>query len=109
MLDYVIIGGCVIILLALWMIDFLNRQDRNREQQEIKENQRVDTSVSLSQIVIKVLDIYEESHIRIPADIIEDLSYMRFHDEKEVFTFIENQRNYWKLENTKKPYRKEVK
>jgi len=70
------------------------------------EKQSINKDVSLSNIKVKILDIYEESHIQIPVDIVEELSNINLYEEKEIFDYIENQRNYWKLENQKKPFRK---
>lgn len=72
------------------------------------EDRTIDKNVSLTKLEISVLDIYDASGIRIPSDIIEDLSYMRLDNEKAIMEYIENQRYFWKLENTKKPF-KEVK
>jgi len=70
------------------------------------EKQSINKDVRLSNIKVKILDIYEESHIQIPVDIVEELSNINLYEEKEIFDYIENQRNYWKLENQKKPFRK---
>lgn len=69
------------------------------------ENRTIDNSVSLTKLEIQVLDYFDESGIRISSDIIEDLHAMRFSSEFEIFRFIQNQRTFWKLENTKKPFR----
>lgn len=69
------------------------------------ESNTIDNNVKLTAAQISVLNIYEDSHIRIPADILEDLSSRKFSSEKEIFSYIENQRSFWKLENTKKPYK----
>lgn len=69
------------------------------------ESNKIDNNVKLTAAQISVLNIYEDSHIRIPADILEDLSSRKFSSEKEIFSYIENQRYFWKLENTKKPYK----
>ena len=89
----------------------LESQIRTKEiQLNSLENQvllnTVDKKTSLPNGINKVLDIYEQSNIKIQLDIIEELSYMTFHSDKEVFDYIENQRNHWKLENNKKVYRR---
>ena len=56
-------------------------------------------------MVNEVLDVYDQSNIKIPVDILEDMVVIIFDSEKEVFNYIENQRYYWKLENSKKPYK----
>lgn len=87
-------------------------EQREHLEQEIErmtkiiETKSIDKSVSLSKAVTRTLDIYDQSHIRIPVDIIEDLSYIDFENEQEIFAFIEIQRNYWKLENSKKVFRR---
>ena len=70
------------------------------------ERKTLDRKTGLTHATIKILDIYQESGIRIPVDILEELSYMRFTEEKDTFNYIENQRHFWTLENRKKPYRK---
>lgn len=73
------------------------------------ENQTIDKGMSLRMMEIRVLDIYEDSNIKIPTDIIEELHRMGLSNEKEIFDYIENQRYFWKLENSKKPYKKPTK
>jgi|SRR5690625_4780195 len=70
------------------------------------QNRSIDRTSNLSNVVNETLDIYEQSNIKIPIDIIEDLQFMNLTDNKQVFDYIENQRNYWTLENRKKPYRR---
>jgi len=70
------------------------------------QNKTIDRKSNLSNIVNQVLDIYEQSNIKIPIDIIEELQFINLIDDKQVFDYIENQRNHWKLENNKKPYRR---
>lgn len=78
-------------------------QQKENEINELPNNNSIN---HFTQTQNKVLDLYEQSNIRIPLDILEDLSTLSFQSEKETFEFIENQRNYWKLENQKKPYKK---
>nr|2BNK_A Chain A, EARLY PROTEIN GP16.7 [Bacillus phage phi29]2BNK_B Chain B, EARLY PROTEIN GP16.7 [Bacillus phage phi29]2C5R_A Chain A, EARLY PROTEIN P16.7 [Salasvirus phi29]2C5R_B Chain B, EARLY PROTEIN P16.7 [Salasvirus phi29]2C5R_C Chain C, EARLY PROTEIN P16.7 [Salasvirus phi29]2C5R_D Chain D, EARLY PROTEIN P16.7 [Salasvirus phi29]2C5R_E Chain E, EARLY PROTEIN P16.7 [Salasvirus phi29]2C5R_F Chain F, EARLY PROTEIN P16.7 [Salasvirus phi29] len=66
-------------------------------------------TVNLSACEVAVLDLYEQSNIRIPSDIIEDLVNQRLQSEQEVLNYIETQRTYWKLENQKKLYRGSLK
>jgi len=84
--------------------------DKKKEQltklDETLERKKLDRKTGLTNATIKILDIYQDSGIRIPADILEELSYMRFTEEKDIFDYIENQRHFWTLENRKKPYRK---
>lgn len=78
-------------------------------QQKENELNELPTNKSINRFTItqnKVLDLYEQSNIRLPLDILEDLSTQNLKTEKEIFDFIENQRNQWKLENQKKPYKK---
>jgi hypothetical protein len=70
------------------------------------EMHQIDTNVSLTKNEVKALDIYEQSGIRIPSDIIEDMSAMRLNSVNEMVDYIEIQRSYWKLENTKKAFRR---
>lgn len=70
------------------------------------QNRSIDRGSNLSNVVNEVLDIYEQSNIKIPIDIIEELQFMNLTDNKQVFDYIENQRNYWTLENRKKPFRR---
>lgn len=78
-------------------------------QQKENELNELSSNKPLNRFTItqnKVLDLYEQSNIRLPLDILEDLSTQNLKTEKEIFDFIENQRNHWKLENQKKPYKK---
>lgn len=78
-------------------------------QQKENELNELSSNKSINRFTItqnKVLDLYEQSNIRLPLDILEDLSTQNLKTEKEIFDFIENQRNHWKLENQKKPYKK---
>ena len=114
----------IAVILFLFMMKSKNKKsDINTEQldkeiqakqtqlaqltQHIQERE-LDRSTNLTETQIEVLDIYERSHIRLPQDIIEDVAYSRIYEYQEIIAFIENQRNYWKLENTKKPYKKKV-
>lgn len=78
-------------------------QQKENELNELPNNNSIN---HFTQTQNKVLDIYDNSNIRLPYDILEDLSTQNLKTEKETFEFIENQRNYWKLENQKKPYKK---
>ena len=93
------------------ILDELNSQVEIKQnkllviEQTIK-NKIIDSAVSLTNIEIKALDVYDKTNIKIPADIIEDLHSLNLETEKEILDYIENQRYFWKLENTKKPYRR---
>lgn len=63
-------------------------------------------STTMSPLVDTALDIYEESMIKLPLDIIEELSYTEFKNVDEVIKFIEMQRVNWKFENQKKLLRR---
>ena len=78
-------------------------QQKENELNELPNNNSIN---HFTQTQNKVLNLYDNSNIRLPYDILEDLSAQNLKTEKETFEFIENQRNYWKLENQKKPYKK---
>lgn len=78
-------------------------QQKENELNELSSNKPINR---FTQSQNRVLDLYEQSNIRLPLDILEDLSTQNLKTEKEIFDFIENQRNQWKLENQKKPYKK---
>lgn len=78
-------------------------QQKENELNELSSNKPINRFTITQN---KVLDLYEQSNIRLPLDILEDLSTQNLETEKEIFDFIENQRNHWKLENQKKPYKK---
>ena len=78
-------------------------QQKENELNELPNNNSIN---HFTQTQNKVLNLYDNSNIRLPYDILEDLSTQNLKSEKETFEFIENQRNYWKLENQKKPYKK---
>lgn len=75
------------------------------EINEQVDNRSIVNNIQLSRVESAVLDLYDESNIRIPVDIIEDLHHKKLSSEKEVMEYVENQRNFWKLENTKKLYK----
>lgn len=117
-------GGLLFFIIAVFALS--NRKKANHSESEkldaeiaVKEklllgltqhidDRTLDRSTSLTKIQIEVLDIYQDSNIRIPADIIEDLSFSRIYDYQDIIAYIENQRNYWKLENSKKPFKRSV-
>lgn len=78
-------------------------QQKENELNELSSNKTINRFTITQN---KVLDLYEQSNIRLPLDILEDLSTQNLKTEKEIFDFIENQRIHWKLENQKKPYKK---
>ena len=78
------------------------KQKTLAEINEQIDNRTIVNNIQLSRVESAVLDLYDESNIRIPADIIEDLHYKKLSTEKEVMEYLENQRNFWKLENMKK-------
>src|SRR5690606_20806218 len=99
----------VTILIIVWLL----MKDRKRHEQEYFEELEIqnqltnrNTLTGLTRIEENVLDIYEQNNIKIPIDILEDLRHMNLDDEDEIFMYIESQRRHWKLENSKKPYRK---
>ena len=63
---------------------------------------------SYSSQVTNALNLYQNSFIKLPADILEELSFFNdsFTSTTDVVTFIENQRNNWKIENTKRLLKK---
>jgi hypothetical protein len=75
------------------------------------DSKQIDKTYNLTKNAIDVLDIYEQSHIKIPVDIIEELTEKNDWalSKDDVFNFIQNRRDYWKLENTKKVYEKGLK
>lgn len=68
----------------------------------LREQNGFNTEVNLPQLAVDVLDVYENNGIRIQSDIIEEVSFNNFNTHKEVFLFIESQRNNWKAESSKK-------
>lgn len=78
-------------------------QQKENELNELSSNKPINR---FTQSQNRVLDLYEQSNIRLPLDILEDLVTQNLKTEKEIFDFIENQRLHWKLENQKKPYKK---
>lgn len=124
MITKIIIIG-FIVLVSLLMIAFLSNENArvkanfNKELNELEEQKKllqyqikearttlnnltVAKETQLSNVVNDVLNVYDQVSIRIPKDIIEDLTYLDLKDHDEVQDFIENQRQHWKLENSKK-------
>ncbi|UTC25186.1 hypothetical protein Bfsp1_30 [Cytobacillus phage Bfsp1] len=83
----------------------IKRQELDRIQSMI-DNSSLDRGTGLTQTQVKVLDKYERSNIRIPADILEELPHIVHLSESDTLEYIEHQRNHWKLENSKKVYKK---
>ncbi|AMR58253.1 DNA replication organizer [Bacillus phage BSP11] len=91
-------------------IERLQQLIRQKQQILAEINEQIDNrtivnNIQLSHVESAVLDLYDESNIRIPVDIIEDLHHKKLSTEKEVMEYVENQRNFWKLENMKKLYK----
>jgi hypothetical protein len=115
---YATLGMCIMLLALYFGYKKKNKQEQKElelieqeidEKREQLQNLAYDNTVNLTKLEIEVLEYYDICNIRIPSDIIEDLHNMKLTDEKDIFSFIESQRNYWKLENTKKVFRKGVK
>lgn len=70
------------------------------------EHNQIDPSYNLTMLELEVLDIYVNSNIRIPTEILEDMHRQKLEDYADIFKYIETQRNYWKFENQKKPFKK---
>ena len=84
----------------------IGKQAKLNSLEQQLQNKSIDRTSNLSNVVNEVLDIYDQSNIKLPLDIIEELHYMNLTTDKQVFDYIENQRNHWKLENNKKTYRR---
>ena len=84
----------------------IGKQAKLNSLEQAIQNKSIDRTSNLSTVVNEVLNIYDQSNIKIPLDIIEELHYMNLTTDKQVFDYIENQRNHWKLENNKKTYRR---
>lgn len=106
---------CLFAIVYLIVLILENKQEVEQDyeddlliQQYELTHTPIDKSTGLTTLETTVLDTYENSNIKIPVEIIEDLRYMKLKSEDEIFSFIENQRNHWKLENNKKLFRKSV-
>lgn len=73
---------------------------------QVQQN-AVNPSTNLPEKLDKALDLYDSLGIRIPADIIEDLSTQQFNNIDHAINRIEIHRNNWKVENSKK-FKKDV-
>jgi hypothetical protein len=106
----IIVWGFIYFGLGSWhdnRLEKIEEKIEEREQILFDLNNKVadkiiDTSVSLTTIEIKCLDLYDSANIRIPSDIIEDLHQRKITNEADIIRFIESQRQHWKLENSKK-------
>ena len=65
----------------------------------------LDRTTALNKPSLNVLNMYDKTGIKIPIDIIEELGYLNLSNEQDVLAYIENQRQFWKLECTKKPFK----
>lgn len=102
----IIIVSVAIALLILIIDKFRRRWEQQYEEQHYDEMNTPNELTGLTATEENVLDIYEQSNIKIPLEILEELRYLQLDDEEEIFMYIENQRLHWKLENSKKPYRR---
>lgn len=104
-------------IISLWdkrrqrYLNYLESEIETKEEYLISLDDRIhntslDRGTGLSYKQIEVLDKYERSNIRIPADILEELPYLTKLDEDETLEYIEQQRQHWKLENGKKVFKK---
>lgn len=84
----------------------IGKQAKLNSLEQQLQNKSIDRTSNLSNVVNEVLDIYDQSNIKLPLDIIEELQYANLSTDKQVYDYIENQRNHWKLENNKKTYRR---
>ena len=82
-------------------IDFLH-EEWSDLRQKIKNNAISDKTNNLPHVLDQVLQRYFDLNIRIPLDIIEEAARLTWTDESEVISYIEQQRNHWKLECQKK-------
>lgn len=80
-------------------------QQQINQMNQIAGDRQINNAVNLTNQEIQVLDQYERSGIKLPVDVIEQLHYMRLHNDKDMMDFIENQRKFWKLENSKPVYK----
>lgn len=78
---------------------YLQEQIRIAEEQ-LEYTQPTPTNLTVAHE--KALDEYDSHGIRIPSDIIEQLSIMRHYTVEQSINFIETQRQHIKLECTKK-------
>jgi|SRR5690625_2565745 len=82
------------------------KNKREQLQNEVHSLENINPTFKMQQVVINVLDIYDDSNIQLPRDIMEQLTLRTFHSEKEVYDFIENQRQNLKTESMKKTIKK---
>lgn len=78
------------------------KQAVTKEKVRLQEANKVSKSTTLPQALDMALDEYDRAGIRIPLDIIEDLSGENFTDKEEAIKLIEMHRTNWKFENQKK-------
>ena len=90
------IGG-ILLLIVLSLIVFKDGKGRNKHN--IKLNNRLNNLTLDKQLIITK---YERLGIAIPYDILEDIQFMTFNNDKEMIEYIENQRVKWKYECMKK-------
>lgn len=120
----ILYGSMLVVLLLAFLIQRINKKRYKRlqlieEQIEQKtillseitnqiNEQTFERSTAYTKSEINALKIYEKSNIQIPVDILDEMKHQNLKDENEIIDFIENQRYYWKLENTKKPFKRKV-
>lgn len=123
-LTMIILGLFVVILVISFLIaivsssnnqnqritlnDQINQLKLEKEKQieHIQSLSNINKRYNMQTIVSNVLDDYDQSNIKLPADIYEDLSITPFTSEADVYTFIEQRRQVWKHETMKKPIKR---
>lgn len=69
---------------------------------QMLQNNTLNNHTLLTPILENVLDQYQRANIQLPSNIIEEAALQLWTSETEIITFIEQQRNHWKLECQKK-------
>lgn len=80
------------------LIQEVNELMEQREQLRTERALPVNIQPNLQQ----ALDRYNNAHIRVPSDILEDATHQYFSSVDEAINYIENQRDAWKRENGKR-------
>ncbi|QHJ75884.1 hypothetical protein [Bacillus phage SRT01hs] len=91
--------------------DYQIIEDLKREERELHarlellrdKEYSIQTGKFVASHYEEALEVYERLGIKIPLDIIEELTYLNgFRTKDEVMSYIETMRNNWKQENSKK-------
>lgn len=92
-----------IIIISILYTLYKVKHPKEPPRQEAQQREKL--KYKLSDTIEVVLTTYDQSGIRLPLDIIEELDYLNLTTESEITAYIESQRIHWKYECMKKLFK----